>query len=141
MRTPHPALMKPYQSPLRELLIPKKEEISHKNNRWVSAYGGEQVEEPAVETRIESKPMATEVRTEIRCGEFGYWCHNSCYKHGRCMYLPRSPAKLLPEGTKCANDRCDKECTRVSKYCSSQCRDRQNSRDSYRRKHPKSEIL
>lgn len=54
-----------------------------------AGYHGRSYDEMRAEILANEKPPV--------CGENGYWCHGTCSRHGRCMYvpinLPESPDK------------------------------------------------
>ena len=126
--------MTPYKAPPRALSLPSREEVSKSLRERVPV---ELVvdEDPF---KLDPLPVATEVvtevRTQLKCGEFGYWCHGTCQRNNKCMYKIRVVMAEPAEPVRCANERCDKNGTPTSKYCSKQCRDRQNGRNAYLRK-------
>lgn len=143
MRNPHPELITPYRAPPRSLSLPSKKDLSRAvaergDPSYIPDLDPEFADE--FEFKVDTRPVATtvvtEVRTSIKCGEFGYWCHGTCRRHGRCMYLPRT-RPVQESGAKCANDRCDKDAAPTSKYCSKACGNRKASRDAYNRKKAK----
>lgn len=139
MRNPHPALLTPYKAPQRPLSLPSRQELSRavldKANSTFTP-GLESESEFEVDLGPVATTVETKVRTEIKCGEFGYWCHGTCQRHGRCMYLPL-PRVVQAEGTKCAYIKCDKDAAPNRKYCSRVCGRRKSSMDYYLREKAK----
>lgn len=138
MRNPHPALLTPYKAPARSLSLPSRQDLSRAIvDRGDPTFIPDLDPEPESEFKVDLRPVATtvatSVRTEIKCGEFGYWCHGTCQRHGHCMYLPR-PRAVQVEGAKCAYVKCDKDAAPNSKYCSKVCGSRKSSMDYYLRK-------
>lgn len=140
MRTPHPALLAPYKAPERALTLPSKRELARAYvERGDPAHIPDmdpEYEQGEWDLRPVATSVATTVRTDIRCGEFGYWCHDTCHRHARCMYLPRPQVSKTSDG-KCSNTKCDNNAAPNSKYCSKACMSRQSSRNSYLRKKSK----
>lgn len=84
--------------------------------------------------------VATQVRTttapEWKCGENGRWCHNTCCRHGQCMYLSREEMLARIESERksppaCFTPSCENDAVGKSKYCSPKC-GQKNAERAYR---------
>ena len=126
--------MSPYKAPPRALTLPSREEVSKSLREKVPAEMVVDENPFKLDLLPVSTEVVTEARTQLRCGEFGYWCHETCQRNNKCMYKIRVVAPERTGLVRCANDRCDKDATHTSKYCSKVCRNRKNSHDTYLRK-------
>lgn len=111
----------------------------------------ERLQEAAARNSPLDLEVATEVRTEVatqvyvppqkwKCGDDGRWCHNTCRRHGECMYPSREDIrerlakKAQVVRPPCALQGCVLPTYGKSKYCSPRHANLNSSRAYIQRK-------